>query len=105
MIVGDLFSGSGLIRADWALSVLVMAAAAMSWWNIAYRGHSAGAWMIAMGFSLLGVRMILTLITGGDPPISPIGIVSLSLISFGWVLSVRRRRRCEATIDPLEAGL
>jgi hypothetical protein len=99
-MIDTFLSGEGMLRADWALTVLLAAASAMSWWAIAFRGHSVGLWMVALGFSLLATRMAATLIFGGDPPISPVGIISLSLISLGWVLYVARRRRCAPKVAP-----
>lgn len=89
--------GTGFLLGDIALTVLLLLASVASWWNIALRGHTFGGWFLAVGFTTQLVRMVYSFIIGADPPISPPGLIALSLIASGWTLvALRKRKPCSS---------
>jgi hypothetical protein len=103
-VIDTLMDYHGNIAGDIAVTVLITAATVASVWNLAMRGHSWGGWFVALGFGLHAVRLWWTLATGGDPPISPIGLICLGFISTGWCLIAFRTRHALAANHPL-AGI
>jgi hypothetical protein len=86
-----LISGNGWLYADWSLSLisLVCAVATMVSMTGTPKGiHSVGIWMVSIGWLLLAARLWIQLISGGDPPISPLSLISLSLIGAGTVFYI-----------------
>lgn len=98
-MIEPLLDYNGNIAGDIAVAVLITLAAAASCWNLAIRGHSTGSWLVTIGFSMHSLRMWATLIAGGDPPISPIGLICLAMISVGWCLIAFRSRHAAKCLD------
>lgn len=86
------FQGEGHLLADWTVTGLITVATFASAWNVKIRGNTIRGWLLLVGFGMHSARLFYTLLTGGDPLISPIGLICLGMISIGWTMTACRSR-------------
>lgn len=84
--MSPLLNPTGFVYGDFAVALISSLAAAFSYVRIACTSHDIGRWMIALGWTLIAVRLWHSLAIHGDAPVAPISLIALSMIGGGTVL-------------------
>lgn len=83
-------SGAELGFADNLLGLLALIAASYAYWLLATRPcHTAlyvARWCIAVGWTILALRMLIAWWAGYDVQIAPVSLIALALLGAGSIL-------------------
>ena len=96
-MIDSLWSSQGFVAGDLALAIVATICAAWSYVEIAMhradtgeqwrvKGELAARWMVALGWTIISIRIWYALWVAGDAPIAAASVVALSLIGSGWIL-------------------
>lgn len=83
----------GFIYGDIALGFIATVAAFVGYYDVSGNCKSIPRWMIAIGWTILSLRIWMALAAYGDAPIAVISVVALSMIGVGTVLLSFTRAR------------
>ena len=90
-----LFTHDGWVTADWTLAFIAIVAACVILTDAHLREGigRVGAVLGGIGWLLIAARLLVVLIEGGDPAVTPLVIIGLSCVGAGQVFSVASRWR------------
>lgn len=103
MIEPTWINGSGMLTADWALALLAALSAAVQYWRIAVNTKRTplrliGLWCVALGWTMLALRLLWALSAGYDPKIAPLSLVAAGLLAAGTISVSASEFKCAARI-------
>ncbi len=90
MKIDYLMSGAGMIGADWGIAVLSVVCGVIQYWRIVSSASRAplkvaGRWLIALGWTILSLRLLYGLLNGYDPQIAPPSLIAVAFLAFGTI--------------------
>ena len=92
-----LWSQTGFVLGDVALGIIATICSAWGYVEIAmHRGDAIGPnarawgacaarWMVAVGWTIIALRIWYALATRGDAPIAAASVLALALVGSGWI--------------------
>ena len=95
-MIDSFWTQSGFVIGDVSLGVVATMCAAWGYVDIAmHRGDGLSTrrlwaalvarWMLALGWTIIAIRIWYALSTLGDAPIAAASVIALSLIGSGWI--------------------
>jgi hypothetical protein len=99
-----LFDPSGFVIGDIGLGIIATVCAAWCYVELAMHRHDdhdtfrlwlelAARWMVALGWTIIAIRIWYALATIGDAPVAAVSVIALALVGSGWItLNIARAR-------------
>ena len=95
-MIDSLWAQTGFVVGDISLGVIATVCAAWGYVEIAMHagdrdtplrrhGAIAARWMVALGWTIIAIRIWYALATHGDAPIAAASVLALSLVGSGWI--------------------
>jgi hypothetical protein len=100
-----ILDGAGYLAGDYSLAVLITLSAFLTYARVAFepgvRRLPFPRMVMAVGFTIWGMRFWYTLATGGDVIVAPISMIAIGMITGGYsvvqLLGIRRALLLERT--------
>ena len=97
-MIDHLWDASGFVIGDVSVGIVATICAAWGYVEIAMHsgdqastrlrkyGAIAARWMVAVGWTIIAIRIWYALATVGDAPIAAASVLALALVGSGWIV-------------------
>ena len=96
-MIDSLWSPQGFLAGDVAVGIIATVCAAWGYVEISMHREDVGQrwrligsrvarWMVAVGWTIIAMRIWYALWTVGDAPIAAASVLALSLVGSGWIV-------------------